>query len=158
MECYLVRHGRAQPGRGDANRSLTEEGREEIAQIAGRLVALGIQVPEIRHSGLARARETAQILARYLAPRRGVRQVDGLGPDDDPRISKAEIDAVEEPVMVVGHLPHLGRLAAALVLDTLTREIVRFHPGTTVRLAKTGGAWVVEWVLTPDLARAGGGS
>ena len=158
MECYLIRHGKAQAGADDAARPLTGEGREEIAQVARQLAALGVQVGDIRHSGLLRARESAEILASHLGSRRGVRPVDGLAHEDDPGAARAAVDGASEPLMLVGHLPHLGRLASALVLGSATREIVRFQPGTSVRLAKTGEAWVVEWVLTPELARGGAGS
>ncbi len=158
MECYLVRHGKAHAGPDDAARSLTGEGREQIAQVARRLAALGVQVGEIRHSGLLRARESAEILASHLGSRRGVRPVDGLGPEDDPGAARAAVDVTSESLMLVGHLPHLGRLASALVLGSAMGEIVRFQPGTTVRLAKTGEAWVVEWVLTPEVAYGGGGA
>jgi len=158
MECYLVRHGEAQHGPEGSARPLTARGREEIRQVARYAAALGIQVAEIRHSGLVRARETAEILASHLAPRRGIGQADGLAPEDDPQTACAAIEAVREPVMLVGHLPHLGRLASALVLGSPAREVVRFRPGTVACLAKAGGGWVVEWVVTPALAGAGGKS
>ena len=63
VRCYLVRHGAAAAGPDDRARPLTPEGRREIEVTAGALAARGVEVAEIRHSGLVRARETAEILS-----------------------------------------------------------------------------------------------
>src|SRR3546814_4894246 len=83
-----------------------------------------------------RARETAEILASHLAPRRGVHEAEGLAPDDDPQTACAAIEAARGPLMLVGHLPHLDRVASALILGSPAREVVRFRPGTMVRLVR----------------------
>ena len=154
MTCYLVRHGEARPGPDDAARPLTPEGREAVEGMARRLAALGVEVAEIRHSGLVRARETAEILARRLRPPGGAVPVEGLAPGDDPRVARAALEGPPAPLMLVGHLPHLGRLAAALVLGSATREVVRFQPGSAVCLVRAGDGWAVEWALPPEPAGA----
>ena len=87
--CYLVRHGTAAPGPDDRARPLTPVGRAEVAAIAQALRARAVEVFEIRHSGLVRARESADILARVLAPREGVREISGLAPEDDPAVARS---------------------------------------------------------------------
>jgi phosphohistidine phosphatase len=57
--------------------------------------------------------------------------------------------------MLVGHLPHLSRLASALLLGDPGREIVRFRMGAIVCLVRAEGRWLLQWVLTPELARPG---
>jgi phosphohistidine phosphatase len=84
-------------------------------------------VAEIRHSGLVRARETAEILGRVLTPARGIRATTGLAPADDPDVAAAELGLVAAPLMLVGHLPHLARLTTALVGGKLER--IRFARG-----------------------------
>jgi len=148
VRCYLVRHGTAAPGPDDRARPLTPKGRAEVEVMAHALRARGAQVAEIRHSGLARARETAEILARALAPRRGVHAATGLTPDDDPDILRAELELATEPLMVVGHLPHLARLVAALVGAALT-EPIHFPPGTAMALRRGPGGWALEVVVPP---------
>jgi phosphohistidine phosphatase SixA len=64
---YLVRHGTAAPGPADRGRPLTPEGRAEIEATARALVGHGVQITEICHSDLVRARESAEILSRVLA-------------------------------------------------------------------------------------------
>jgi phosphohistidine phosphatase len=148
----LVQHGEAVSEAEDPARPLTARGREEVRRVAERAAALGVRVAEIRHSGKLRARQTAEILAAPLAPLGGVREVDDLAPEDDPGTAKAEIESAHEPLMLVGHLPHLSRLASLLVLGDPGREIIRFRNGAVVCLIAVEGRWLVQWVLTPETA------
>jgi phosphohistidine phosphatase len=109
-------------------------------------------VAEIRHSGLLRARETAEILAAHIMPARGVRETTGLRPDDDPWIVAAECEAPDGPLMLVGHLPLLGRVAAALVTGDPERDVVRFRTGTIVRLTRGDRGWLVAGLTGPEEA------
>lgn len=115
---------------------------------------LGLVVAEIRHSGKLRARQTAEILAEHLAPRLGIRQIDGLAPGDEPDRVRAELEAAGEPFMLVGHLPHLSRLVSALVLGDSEAKIIWPDAGAMVCLAKTDRGFRLLWVLTPELAQA----
>ncbi len=146
MTCYLVRHGAAASGPDDRVRPLTREGRAEIEATARALAARGVDVAEIRHSGLARARESAEILGATLAPPHGVHTAAGLLPEDDPAAAAAEVELAEAPLMLVGHLPHLARLAAALVGDTVL-ERVHFAPATAAGLRRGPDGWQLEWVV-----------
>ncbi len=152
MHLYLVQHGEATPEAEDPSRPLTERGREEVRRAAERAAALGIQVAEIRHSGKLRARQTAEILAERLSPPRGVREMEGLGPTDDPWLAHRAVESAREPVMLVGHLPHLGRLASALLTGDYRRDIIQFRMGAIVCLINVEGRWLLQWVLTPEIA------
>jgi phosphohistidine phosphatase len=143
-----VRHGTAAPGSDDRARPLTPGGRREVAATADALQARGVEVAEIRHSGLVRAGETAKILGARLAPPRGVHATTGLLPEDDPAIAAAELELAEEPLMVVGHLPHLARLTAALLGAELAGPI-QFNPATAVALHRGAGGWTLEGVIGP---------
>ncbi|HEV8454721.1 MAG TPA: phosphohistidine phosphatase SixA [Gemmatimonadales bacterium] len=149
MRVYLVRHGEAVPEHVDPARPLSDRGRAEIERVAAQAARLGWRLAEIRQSGLLRAGQTAEILAARLAPARGVRAVEGLRPDDDPRRVAEECEAIREPVMLVGHLPHLGRLASLLLVGDAGRELIRFDTGTVAGLAKTGGRFLVDCVIGP---------
>ena len=151
MTCYLVRHGTAAAGSDDRTRPLTPEGRAEVEATARALVARGAEVAEIRHSGLVRARETAEILGRVLMPARGIRATTGLAPEDDPDVAAAELGLVAAPLMLVGHLPHLARLTAALVGGA---KLVHFAPGTAVGLRRGLGSWELELVVPPRVGAA----
>jgi len=150
---YLVRHGSARPaapGAVDAERPLDDRGREEVGRVGRHAAALGLRVAEIRHSGFVRARESAEILATHLHPARGVREARGLRPNDDPAAARAELEA-GDGLMLVGHLPHLGRLASLLLVGAPDREILRIPAGALVCLGYTEARWALEWMLTPAL-------
>jgi phosphohistidine phosphatase len=67
---------------------------------------------------------------------------------------RAEVEAAREPLMLVGHLPHLRRLASLLLVGDPEREIIRFRNGAVVCLVTMEGRWLVQWVLTPETAGA----
>jgi phosphohistidine phosphatase len=148
MTCYLVRHGTAASGPDDRTRPLTTQGRAEVEATARALAARRAGVAEIRHSGLSRARESAEILGETLRPPRGVHATTGLVPQDDPDIARAELELAAEPLMLVGHLPHLARLAGSLV-GGVEVEGLRFAPGTAVALRRDAGGWTLEAVISP---------
>src|SRR5262245_15486247 len=135
MTIYLVRHGEARPDPDDASRVLSERGRGEVERVARLVAALRPPVAEIRHSGLVRARQTAEILAAALGPSRGVRAAEGLAPGDEPAVAAAECEAATEPVVLVGHMPHLGRLVSRLLIGEAGRELIRFETGTVACLS-----------------------
>jgi phosphohistidine phosphatase len=129
-------------------RPLTPAGRAEVEATARGLQAHGVHVAEIWHSGLTRARETAEILSASLAPPQGVRATTGLAPEDDPAIVAAELELPAAPLMLVGHLPHLARLTAALVGDAAT-EGIPFVPATALALSRHAGGWTLDLVVAP---------
>ena len=115
MRLHLVRHGDAAPGHDDSSRRLTERGRADVARLAERAAEAGIVVDEIRHSGLVRARETAEILAARLRPVHGVHEMAGLTPDADEVPVAIEFSVADAPVLVVSHMPFVACLAGRLV-------------------------------------------
>ena len=149
-----MRHGTAAPGADDGARPLTPGGRAEVEATAQALRSRGAAVARIHHSGLVRARETAEILGRVLVPAGGIHAIAGLLPEDAPDVLRAELDVATEPVLLVGHLPHLARLAAALV-GAAGMERVSLAPATALGLRRGSDGWELELVVP---ARAGGPS
>ena len=151
MPVYLVRHGEATSELVDPAQPLSERGRSGVARMGRHAAAMAMTVAEVLHSTKQRARETAEILASHLAPERGMREADWLAPMADPGMAEDVIEAAAEPIMLVGHLPHLSRLASLLLTGNPNREIVRFRNATVACLEAVEGAWVLLWVLSPDL-------
>jgi phosphohistidine phosphatase len=149
---YLVQHGEAKPDAEDPARALTDRGREEVRRVARHAAALGLQLAEIRHSDKLRARQTAEIFAAALSPARGIREMDGLAPADDPGKAQAEVESAVESLMLVGHLPHIGRLASSLLVGEPEQEIIRFRNGAIICLVQAEGRWLLQWILTPEMA------
>lgn len=151
---YLVRHGEAKPELEDPTKPLSDLGRLEVIRVARYAASVGIEVGEIRHSNRLRARQTAEILAEYLLPRLGIRETEGLSPGAEPEPVRGQLEEATEPLMLVGHLPHLSRLISALVLGNSETEIIRPETGTMICLVKTDRGFRLLWVLTPELAQA----
>ena len=155
MELYLTQHGRATPKEEDPDRPLSPEGREETERVARVAAAAGLRVDAIWHSGKARARQTADILAAALEPEGGVRRRQWLGPLDDPRKAVEAAREEEKTVLLVGHLPFMSRLAALLLAGNPEADVVDVRNSGIVALAETdGGGWTLRWYLRPELATA----
>ncbi len=152
MEIYLVQHGEAKSRDEDSHRPLTDLGMSEVAAVAVALKRHGLRVSAIWHSGKLRAKQTAVEFAEALEPDDGVHEKAALAPRDDPERMAEALAGLDLPTMVVGHLPHLSRLASLLTIDDPNREIIRFRQGGALCLARTEEGWRIAWYLTPDLA------
>ncbi len=153
MHVYLVQHGEAEPKEVNPERPLSAVGRENARRVAAFAGRLGIEVHQIRHSGKARAEQTAAILGEALTPPGGVIAVAGLAPNDAVEPVAGELRRSAQPIMLVGHLPFLARLAGELLVGDPERAVVRFRYAAIVCLAREGADWQVAWVLTPEMAR-----
>ncbi|MHC4100394.1 MAG: phosphohistidine phosphatase SixA [Planctomycetota bacterium] len=152
MELYLVRHGQAAAKDGEASRARTERGAEVVEQVAAFAARAGVKVDEVRHSGKLRARQTAEILAKALAPSRGVDAATGLNPEDDVHGMAESLQREDGSLMLVGHLPFLSRLAGLLVTGDPENPVVLFHTASLARLVRENGSWSVDWAVTKDFA------
>jgi phosphohistidine phosphatase len=159
MRLYLVRHGEAVAQEEDGERPLTEQGRQEVRAVAQLLARLGESRPAaIVHSGKTRARQTAEIIADSLGQADALREEEDLTPNANPKRWVKRLDDGGEALMLVGHLPHLGRLLATLLEQDPESELVHFEKAAVVCLAGEDGSWGIEWMLTPALAHAMAGA
>jgi phosphohistidine phosphatase len=152
VEVYLVQHGEASPELEDPARPLSDRGRAEVELVACRIAEVGVRPAGIIHSGKLRAMQTAEIFGRYLEPRGDVSEQSGLNPLDEPEAARQLIEKAGEPLMLVGHLPHLSRLASLLVSGNVEGEVVQFRMGGVVCLSEAGGNWLVKWAFIPEIA------
>lgn len=137
MEIWLLRHAaaedRSSSGR-DADRTLTEDGHRRAREVARGLAALEPGIELVLTSPFARARQTAEPVARALKLSGRVRETAALVPDSDPDDVLAEIRAEKiDAVLLVGHEPHLGALLGRLVAG---------RPGLAVPMKKAAVARV----------------
>jgi len=149
-----VQHGEAEPESVNPARPLTEQGRRTAEQVAAFAARMGLQVHQIRHSGKTRAEQTASILGEALSPLGGVVAVPGLAPNDDVHPVANALAAESQPVILVGHLPFLARLAGLLLTGDADRPVVQFHNAGIVCLVREKDVWHVAWILTPEMAGA----
>src|SRR5689334_10252485 len=109
MRLLIVRHADAAPGTPDELRRLTPIGREQARELGARLRREGLVPDAVVSSPLLRARETAHALA-LGEPESDERLAPGATAED----VKAAVAGRGETVLVVGHQPDCGQVAAAL--------------------------------------------
>jgi phosphohistidine phosphatase len=109
VRLVLIRHAEAAPGTPDELRTLTSEGHEQARSLGERLRADGIEPDAVLSSPLLRARETASDLG-FGAPE----PRDELAPGATAEDVRALVAGRGDTVVVVGHQPDCGEIAAAL--------------------------------------------
>ena len=149
MDLILWRHADAAQGGRDSERKLTAKGRKQAARVAEWLVARLPSRYLVIASPARRARETADALAvRYKISER---LAPGAAPADILEV--AGWPSHKGAVLVVGHQPDLGRVAAVLLAGAEAEWSVK--KGALWWLSnreREGEAQVVlRAVLAPDL-------
>ncbi len=158
MELYLLRHGIAEdgrPGRPDAERELTAEGREKTKAVLQMAAKSGVRPSLILSSPYIRARQTAAIAAAELEYKGHVELIESLVPHGTPERVWADVRdyAEHEAILLAGHEPLMSAMAAFFLnapslrvemkkaaLIRIDLEVVRAIPHGTLR-----------WMITPGL-------
>ena len=131
VRLYLVQHGLAKSEREDPERPLSGQGTADVARVARWAVEVaGVRPARVVQSGKTRARQTAEVWAGLLGV--GVEEADGLAPNDDPARWAERLGPSSDDLLLVGHLPHLGRLSALLLIGSPDPPLIRFRPGGLV--------------------------
>jgi phosphohistidine phosphatase len=121
MKLYFLRHGEAAERlewKGDdAERPLTEAGRERVARSAAVLAGLNLELDAILTSPLARARQTAEIVAKTLHAKDKLVYDSrlGIGFDKDQLAEILHDHAASEALMLIGHEPSLSETISTLI-------------------------------------------
>lgn len=151
MRLYLAQHGLAREPSEDPQRPLSDQGREDVSRVAGFLSLFARPQPlVIAHSGKLRAQQTAEMFAEAWGVK-DVRVMPDLAPNDDPAVWSAHLAGMDEDVMLVGHLPHLQRLAGLLLCDDVSRTPLTFRQGGVACMERQGGNWSLQWMVVPQL-------
>lgn len=151
---YLVQHGKAASKEENVERPLTERGRREVDRVAAVADRIGMDPDAIIHSGKLRARQTAERLAAVFDRRGRMDEQSFLKAMEDPAAAAQYVAETDGAVVLVGHLPHLSRLAGLLLAGDAQKEVVAFRHGGIVALDRSDGGWHLEWILTPEMAEA----
>ena len=154
MKLYLVQHGEAASEEVNPARPLTEKGCRDVEKIASFLKQAGMGSIPIRHSGKLRARQTAKIIAASLGSTAQVQEAGNLSPNDPVRNLVEETQKMTADLMIVGHLPFLGKLASALLTGSESVNPVAFRQGGVVCLQRNERMnWQVVWMVIPDILK-----
>ncbi len=162
VDLYVLRHGEAgkrlAAGSNDYERALTVAGANEVEKIADAMAKLGVKPGLVSTSPLARARQTADIVAKRLKIKNRLQDWDELKPEGS-RIKLYERLARMKPeasVMVVGHEPYLSSLVSELVFDGQRGRIIMKKAGlarVTVASFRPKPRGELRWLLTPKLMK-----
>ena len=152
MKLYLMQHGRPVAKEDNPDRPLSDQGEKDVEKVADFLNKHGVRVEEAFHSGKTRARQTAEIMISKLNPGLALGQRDGLSPLDDVKDIANHTKVAKKDLLIVGHLPHLGKLASLLITGSESVPVVSFQQGGMVCLEKDAeGLWSVVWMLVPEI-------
>jgi phosphohistidine phosphatase len=122
MKLLIIRHARAEElsgpfsGKRDADRRLTDAGRKDMRKAAKGLHEIAPAIDVLATSPLARARETAEIVAQVFGVRATI-ELTLLAPEGDHEALIAWLTehSADATVAIVGHEPHLSALASLLI-------------------------------------------
>jgi len=159
MQIYLLRHGIAddqKPGHSDADRELTDDGRDKLRRVLKRARGADVSPSLILSSPYKRAVQTAEIAADVLGYKEKIQLTRALTPDASPRDvwEEMRVHKSENSILLASHEPLMSSLAAfllsspALNVDMkkaalLRIDVDRFSPDP-------GG--LLKWMLTPAVA------
>lgn len=158
MNLYLLRHGIAEDHSargGDAERELTDEGREKLSGLLRRAAKGGVCPDRILTSPYARALQTAQMAAKILNGPDPI-ETPALVPHGNPRGVWNEIRANHdaEHLLLAGHEPLLSQTVSYL-LDAPTLK-VEMKKGALVAIGidslRGDPRGVLQWMLIPRLS------
>ena len=161
MRVFLVRHGHAVDGEDDAQRPLSARGAATVRRIGNLLRSSGAAAAAhaIWHSPRSARVRRPNCSLESWAWSRPLVETSGLQPDDDPVDMADRLERLGEPVLIVGHEPHLSSLATLLVRGKLKPIAFSLKKGAVVALETSGGRhkksgrarWQVCWHLSPEL-------
>lgn len=158
MEIYLLRHAiaeNARPGQPDAERALTQEGRDKLRRVMQRARAAGVKPSVILSSPYRRAQETAAVAKEILGG--VIERCDALTPESSPHNAWEEIRArkSEGALLLSSHEPLMSSMAAFLLgapsleVDMKKSALIRVDCDRFGPQPKS----VLKWMLTPALEK-----
>lgn len=142
MRVYLVRHAEAEQGSPDELRQLTKRGIEDAVLLGKKLSTHQLKINSIVHSGLSRAKQTAELIAQQLEVT-NIKEESDLKPNASTNKWSSRLEKVQSDMMIVGHMPYMSLLVENL---TCHQDTVIFHSPQVVCLEKQReGTWRVLW-------------
>jgi phosphohistidine phosphatase len=158
MQIYLLRHGIAEdakPGQPDAERPLTDEGRDKLRRVLKRARTADLEPSLILSSPYRRAVETAAVAAEVLAYKGETARTQALVPEASPFDAWEEIRnrKNERAILLSSHEPLMSSLAAFLLDSPALRVEMKKAALVRIDCDRFGpkAAGVLKWMLTPGV-------
>jgi len=154
MKLYLVQHGDACAKEINPDRPLTEQGEADIELLARFLKRAGISVDRVIHSGKLRALQTADRLAKAIAPGVELETSGIINPNDNPKAFDWQRESWNKNTLIVGHLPFMTKLVSHLLIQDENMLITAYRPGSIICVEHQNEAqWQINWMIRPELLR-----
>ncbi len=166
MNLYLMRHGIALPGDDpsvaiDAERPLSPKGIKRTRKIARGMYRLGLAFDVLLTSPLARARQTADLVAAALSAEALVEEISGLSPESTVEHLLFGLTRYQDrrDLLLVGHEPLLSNTVSHLLGGKSARNAlnVEFKKGGLCRIEIDGlpapDPGKLHWLLSPKQLR-----
>ena len=130
MDIYILRHGKAEERSqnitSDSKRRLTEAGKTELECIAKAIKNLDFCFDSIISSPLVRAKQTAEIVSRYVkSKKKSITIWDELKPEINVNKTIKKLTSLNptSSVLLVGHEPHLSSLISQIISGSESADI-----------------------------------
>jgi|SRR5688572_754940 len=159
MNLYLMRHGlaveRGAPGYdSDRERPLTPKGERKVRRVGEALAKMEVSFDAVLSSPLIRAQQTADVLSDEMKTKGKVLLTEHLAPGGSIKEMVnllQHLPGTPQEVLLVGHEPDLGGLAATLLTGGDGVAIL-FKKGGIAKLTvdnlRLGRCATLEWLLT----------
>ncbi len=160
MIIYFLRHANAGVKRlnpvKDEKRPLDKDGILQCRYIGALLAALDIQVDQVITSPLKRAMQTASLVGNDIGFDGRLQVSDTLRPSATFEDFRQLLHACArfEAIMVVGHNPNLTEFISQIVTNGGSRKSIELKKGGVARVDFSPKRSVLNWMVTPKLARA----
>jgi phosphohistidine phosphatase len=155
-----MRHANAGEKRSDPvkdeKRPLDKDGVVQCRYVGALLSALDVQVDQIITSPLKRATQTASLIGNDLSFDGRLQISDSLRPSATYEDFRELVQACAkyEAIMVVGHNPNLTEFISQIVTNGGSRKSIELKKGGVARVDYSPKRSVLNWMVTPKLARA----
>jgi phosphohistidine phosphatase len=160
MIIYFLRHANAGVKRADPvkdeKRPLDKDGVLQCRYVGALLAALDVQVDQVITSPLKRATQTAAMVGNEIGFDAKLQVSDLLRPTATFEDFRELLHACAkyEAIMVVGHNPNLTEFISQVVTNGGSRRSIELKKGGIARVDFSPKRSVLNWMVTPKLARA----
>ena len=152
MKLYCMRHCEALSSQEDPERGLSLQGRLDATSMAAFLASTYAIIGHVLHSSKLRTKQTAEILALAL-PIEKITECDTLLSENMDVMPLVDmVETWDSDTLLVGHMPFIPRLIAALCQVDAQEVMAQFSTGTMVCLEQgdEDDCWQLQWLQSPE--------
>jgi phosphohistidine phosphatase len=160
MTIYFLRHASAGQKKlspkKDEKRPLDNEGVRQCTQMGRVLSTLQVSVDAVITSPLKRATQTAALVANEIGYDGKLNVEPALRPEAKYEQFREMLRKYSqaEAVMVVGHNPNFSEFLGQMISGTGCQAFINIKKGAVAKVESEQKRMVLQWMLTPRVARA----